>query len=136
MITEIYVKARCDFGSGKYAVVIVEGGVVIHKVAFVIGKEFPYKDVMLKADQYNTEIVAVCYALQWCKANGKKIVNVYCNTNTCEKWYYRNEIPEERIIRESFSECAQNIDVYAEYIPKNSENEFNLLVNEMAQKAK
>ena len=91
---------------------------------------------MLKADQYNTEIVAVCYALQWCKANGKKIVNVYCNTNTCEKWYYRNEIPEERIIRESFLECAQNIDVYAEYIPKNSENEFNLLVNEMAQKAK
>ena len=51
MVTEIYVKARCDFGTGKYAVVIVEGGEVIHKVSFVIGKEFPYKDTVLPAEK-------------------------------------------------------------------------------------
>ena len=136
MVTEIYVKSRCDFGTGKYAVVIVEGGEVIHKISFVIGKEFPYKDTVLPADQYNSEIVAVCYALQWCKANGKNVANIYCNTNTCGKWYHRKEIPDNRILRDSYFECSEGIDVYAEYIPKSSDNEFNLLVNEMVENSK
>ena len=134
MVTEIYVKARCDFGTGKYAVVIVENDEVIHKVSYAIGKEFQYKGSMLKADQYNSEIVAVCYALQWCKLNGKNLVNIYSNANTCQKWYLRGDIPEERILRESFFESKEGIDVFADYIPKNSENEFNILVNEMAEK--
>lgn len=133
---EIYIKARCDFGNGRYAVVCVEKGEVVHKVSHVIGKSFPYKEETLKADQYNSEIVAVCYALQWCKNRGVKLVNLYLNTNMCQKWYNRKEIPEERVLRDAFFEYSEGLDVYAEYIPKDNPNEFNRLVNEMAANVK
>lgn len=137
MITEIYVKGRCDFGKGRYAVVIVEAAKVIHQVAFAIGKTFPYNGQELVADQYNSEIVAACYGLQWCKQYGSKLVNIYSNNNICQKWYYRKDIPNDRILRDAYLAAADGIDVYADYIPKNNtENEFNVLVNNLAENAR
>ncbi len=136
MITEIYVKGRCDFGKGRYAVVIVESATIIHQISHVIGNSFSYNGQEILADQYNSEIVAVCYGLQWCKQHGSKAVNIYANTNICQKWYYRKEIPEGRVLRGAFLAAADGIDVYADYIPKNdTKNEFNMLVNRLAENA-
>ncbi len=137
MITEIYVKGRSDFGKGRYAVVIVEAAQIIHQMSYVIGKTFNYNGQEILADQYNSEIVAVCYGLQWCKQHGSKAVNIYANTNTCQKWYYRKDIPDERILKEAFVAAADGLDVYADYIPKNNtKNEFNVLVNNLAENAR
>lgn len=136
MITEIYVKGRCDFGKGRYAVVIVESATIIHQISHVIGNSFSYNGQEILADQYNSEIVAVCYGLQWCKQHGSKAVNIYANTSICQKWYYRKEIPNERVLRGAFLAASDGIDVYADYIPKNNtENEFNMLVNRLAENA-
>lgn len=136
MITEAFIKGRCDFGKGKYAVVIVQGGTIVHQTAYCIGEEFPFEGGTLPADQYNCEIVAACYALDWCRRNGIKAVNIYANTNTCQKWYYRKEIPAERVLGKFYAEYAEGIDVYADYIPKKDVNQFNVLVNELAEKVK
>ncbi len=137
MITEVYVKGRCDFGQGRYAVVVVEAANVIHKIAYAIGKSFQYNGQEILADQYNCEIVAVCYALQWCKQNGKKSVNIYSNSNICQKWYYRKDIPEDRVLRDSFLAAADGLDIYADYIAKKDiNNEFNVLVNQLAENVK
>lgn len=137
MITDIYVKGRNDFGNGKYAVVIVQGEDIVHKVAYYVGRSFGYKGQTLDADQYNMEIVAICYALKWCKNNNVLAVNIFCNTKTCQKWYYHGEIPESRVIRDSFFEMSKGIDIFADYIPKNdTDNEFNVLVNKLAETIK
>ena len=133
MITEVYIKGRCDFGVGKYAVVIVQGGSVVHKLAYKVGGDFAFNGKTYHADQYNCEIVAACYAIDWCKRNGVKMVNIYANTATCGKWYYKREFPEERDLGGVFNDYAKDIDVYAEYIPKKEGGEFNVLVNELAE---
>lgn len=135
MITEIYIKGRCDHGIGKYAVVIVEAAKVIHKVAYRVGKSFPYNGQELVADQYNCEIVAACYGLQWCKRYGSKSVNIYANTNSCTKWYSRKDFPEERILSEAYKAAAEGMDIFADFVPKFADgNQFNDLVNQLAEK--
>lgn len=135
MITEAYIKGRCDYGIGKYAVVIVQGGELVHKIAYKVGKEFPFGGQTYVADQYNCEIVAACYAANWCKSNGVKALNIYANTTTCQKWYGNREFPDERELGNTFNEYAKDIDVYSEYIPKKDLNEFNVIVNKLAEKA-
>ena len=136
MITEAYIKGRCDFGVGKYAVVIVEKGEIVHQVAYKVGEEFTFNGAMYKADQYNCEIVAACYACDWCKRTARELLNIYANTNTCQKWYYRREFPDGRELGKVFSEYADGIQVYADFIAKNSDNEFNVLVNRLAEECK
>ena len=132
MITEAYIKARCGNGVGKYAVVIVQQDVVIHKVAMRIGETFTVNDETLVADQYNCEIIAACYALDWCKRNNINSVNIYANTNTCQKWYYRKEIPQERTLGLFYDKYSDCMDVYADYIPKKDTNVYNVMMNDMA----
>jgi len=132
MITEAYIKGRCDYGVGKCAVVIVEGGKLKHQAAWKVGESFEFGGKSLAADQYNCEIIAACYVLDWCRKNERKFLNIYTNTKTCQKWYYRREFPEERELGKTFNEYAAGIDIYADYIPKNSRSEGNMLVNDLA----
>ena len=136
MITEAYIKGRCDYGIGKYAVVIVQGGELVHKVAYKVGAEFQFRGQTYEADQYNCEIVAACYAVDWCKRNGVKLLNIYANTLTCQKWYCMKEFPDERKLGLTYDEYARDIDVYASYIPKKEDNEFNVIVNRLAESVK
>lgn len=137
MITECYIKGRFDFGVGKCAVVIVEGTEIKYKVGWVVPAEFKYGGEVTQSDQFNCEILAAIYAVTWCKQNGKKIINVYANTSSCQKWYYRREFPESRaMMGKAFNEAAEGVDVYADFVPKVDDNEFNRLVNELAEKAR
>jgi len=156
MITGCYVKGCFDFGIGKCAVVIVddvkpnEPQPILHQVAWKVPSEWEYNGEVIKADQQNCEILAATYAVQWCMQNHKGLVNIYTNTTTCEKWYYRQEFPECRALGkayadmvdayykelDSFSGRAEEGRIYAEYMPKNSENTFNRLVNELVEKVR
>ena len=99
MITECYIKGRCDNGVGKCAVVIKEGGSIVHQVAWKVPDTWPYGGEIIEADQFNCEILAATYAMQWCTQHVKPLVNLYSNLNTCQKWYLRGEFPESRKLR-------------------------------------
>lgn len=152
MITECYIKGRYDFGSGRCAVVITEDTKkehekkVLHKVAWKVPDEWEYNGETIEADQYNCEILAAVYALNWCKQNDKECVNIYANTTTCQKWHLRGEIPESRVMRQAYIDAVKDFNeyfdqksgvvsidrLYADYIPKSDANEFNKLVNDLA----
>lgn len=151
MITECYIKGRFDYGVGKCAVVIVENNEVVCKAAWKVPAQWDYEGETIEADQYSCEILAATYALQWCVWNGRKLVNIYANTMTSQKWYFRGEFPDtrkaqgkayldlvdalQRQVGEKEGKPMSEV-VYADYIPKDSDNEFNRLVNELAENAK
>ena len=153
MTTECYIKGRFDYGVGKCAVVITEDAKtaeekkVLHQVAWKVPDEWKYKGETIKADQFNCEILAATYALDWCMKNGKELVNIYANTTTCQKWYMRGEFPESRsaagkMYLDMMDALQHKVDeeqgqqvrevVYAEYKPKNDKSEWNWLVNDLA----
>lgn len=136
MITECYIKGRFDFGVGKCAVVIVENDEVVYKRGWVIKESFLWDEQVIEPDQFNCEIVAATHAMRWCSDNQRKAVNLYANTSTCQKWYYRRDFPEGRFMGDAFNKFAEGIDVYADYIPKKDTNIYNLLVNELATNAR
>ena len=151
MITEAYIKGRFDYGVGKCAVVIVEEGDIVNQHSWVVPPTWDYKGEIVEADQFNCEILAACYALKWCLDNDRKLVNLYANTTTCQKWYFRGEFPEARKVMgkaylDMMDALQHKVDemeghqirevVFADYIPKKSDNEFNRLVNELALNAK
>jgi len=151
MITEAYIKGRFDYGIGKCAVVIVEEGEVVNTHAWVVPPTWEYEGQMIQSDQFNCEILAATYALKWCFENDRKLVNIYANTTTCQKWYFRGEFPEARKvmgkayldIMDAFQRKVDETEgtsvreaVFAEYLPKQSDNMFNMIVNELAENAK
>lgn len=134
MITECYVKGRFDYGVGKCAVVIVEGGEIHDQTAWTVPASWEYAGVTVNADQFNCEILAAVFAVRWCKRHGKKAVNIYANTNTAQKWYYRKDFPDGRAMAKAFcDEADDTIDIYAEFMPKGNDNVYNRLVNELAE---
>lgn len=147
MITEVYIKGRFDYGVGKCAVVIVEEGDVVNTHAWVVPPTWEYEGQVIQSDQFNCEILAATYALKWCFENDRKLVNIYANTTTCQKWYFRGEFPEARKVMgkayldmvDSYQSKVDKMEghaereaVFADYIPKKSDNAFNALVNELA----
>ena len=149
MITECYIKGRFDYGVGKCAVVIAENGEIVHQRGWKVTNQWWYDGQLVEADQYNCEILAGTYALKWCMENGKKLVNIYANTNTCQKWYFRGEFPDARTAMgkaylDMMDALQRQLDssegthvreaVFAEYMPKKKDNMFNRLVNELAEK--
>ena len=161
MVTECYIKGRFDFGVGKCAVVIVEDvkppgeKKILHQVAWKVPEYWEYKGQMIEADQFNCEIVAAAYALQWCTSHFKPLVNLYSNLSTCQKWYLRGEFPDSRqasaeMFRDALKayykavnehEGVKVVDrFFAEWIPKDSDEakyaEWNWLVNDIALRAK
>lgn len=151
MITEAYIKGRFDYGVGKCAVVIAEGGEVVNTHAWVVPPTWEYDGEVVQADQFNCEILAATYALKWCLENNRKLVNIYANTTTCQKWYFRGEFPEARkAMGKAYLDMMTNLQsvvdetvvmpireaVFAEYIPKKDENQFNMLVNDIAERVK
>lgn len=136
MITEAYVKSRYDFGIGKCAVLIVEGGVLVDKHVWAVRQPFIYKDIHVELNQFDMEILAAIWAVRWCVENNRKLVNIYTNTTTCTKWYERKEFPSSRPFGKIFIEEADGIDVCAEYIPKTDGDEFNQLMNIFAEEIK
>ena len=150
MITECFIKGRYDYGIGKCAVVIAEDGKVLHEVAWKVPDEWQYGGEAVKADQYNCEILAATYALQWCMEHDKQLVNIYANTTTAQSWYFLQRFPEGRVMGACYSDMVLKYyehmnakdgkemkeRLYADYIPKKDENEFNVLVNEIATKVK
>lgn len=151
MITECYIKGRFDYGVGKCAVVIAEIGEIVHQRGWKVPDRWDYNGEPVEADQFNCEILAATYALKWCLENNRKLVNIYANTTTCQKWYFRGEFPEARKvmgkayldIMDAFQRKVDETEgasvfeaVFAEYIPKKDENQFNMLVNEIAERVK
>ena len=161
MVTECYIKGRFDYGVGKCAVVITEDvpkdeeKKVLHQVAWKVPESWPYAGETIEADQYNCEILAATYAMQWCMQHGKSLVNLYFNTNTCQKWYLRNEFPDNRknsakmfldAKKEYYDtlnehESQEVIDrIFVEWIPKNCTDEkymkFNNLLNKICEQVK
>ena len=156
MITDCYIKGRFDNGVGKCAVVIAEGvpkseeRKVLHQVAWIVPAQWEYKRKVIVADQYNCEILAATYALQWCMEHDKQLVNIYANTSTAQSWYCLQRFPEGRVMGACYSDMVLKYyehmnakdgkemkeRLYADYIPKKDENEFNVLVNEIATKVK
>lgn len=135
MITECYIKGRYDNGKGKCAVVIVEADQIVHKVGWAVPQSWTYCNAVIEADQFNCEILAATYAAKWCRENGKKVVNLYTNNNSTYKWYTMRQFPEHRFMGEAFLDESKDItDIFGEYIPKKSDNIYNLLVNELAEK--
>lgn len=150
MITECYIKGRFDYGVGKCAVVIAENGEVVHQRGWTVPERWDYEGQLVEADQFNCEILAATYALKWCMDNDRKLVNIYANTTTCQKWYFRGEFTDARTVMgkaylDMMDALQHKVDgmegkhvrevVFAEYIPKKSDNMFNRLVNELAEKA-
>ena len=151
MITEAYIKGRFDYGVGKCAVVIVEEGEIVKQHAWVVPSTWDYNGEMVEADQFNCEILAATYALKWCMDNDKNLLNIYANTTSCQKWYFRGEFPDAREVMgkaylEMMDALQRKVDeteghpirevVFSEYIPKTDENIFNQLVNELAMKVR
>lgn len=158
MITECYIKGRYDYGVGKCAVVITEDvprgqeKVVLHQTSWAVPAEWQYAGVKIMADQFNCEILAACYALNWCMQNGKGLVNIYANTQTAYKWYSLLDFPDARAVMSSayidmarkyceyvdskFGHQAGDV-ISADTIPKNTTSEqygqFNALVNQLAE---
>ena len=148
MITECYIKGRFDYGVGKCAVVIAENGEVVHQRGWKVTNQWWYDGQVVEADKFNCEILAATYALKWCMENGRKLVNIYANSSTCQKWYFRCEFPEKRnamgkAYTDMMDAMQRRLDeeegeqvresVFAEYLPKKSDNMFNVLVNELAE---
>ena len=156
MITDCYIKGRFDNGVGKCAVVIAEGvpkseeRKVLHQVAWIVPAQWEYKGKVIVADQYNCEILAATYALQWCMEHDKQLVNIYANTTTAQSWYCLQRFPDGRVMGACYSDMVLKYyehmnakdgkemkeRLYADYMPKKDENEFNVLVNEIATKVK
>ena len=151
MITECYIKGRFDYGVGKCAVVIVEEGEIVKQHAWVVPPTWDYNGETVEADQYNCEILAATYALKWCMDNDRNLLNISANTTSCQKWYFRGEFPDAREVMgkaylEIMDALQRKVDekegmtirevVFSEYIPKNDENIFNQLVNELAVNVK
>lgn len=151
MITECYIKGRFDYGVGKCAVVIVEEGEIVKQHAWVVPSTWDYNGEMVEADQFNCEILAATYALKWCMENDRNLLNIYANTTSCQKWYFRGEFPDAREVMgkaylEMMDALQRKVDeteghpirevVFSEYIPKTDENIFNQLVNELAMKVR
>ena len=132
MITEAFIKGRFDFGKGKCAVVIVEEGEIVNQHSWAAPPTWQYDGVNIPCDQFNCEILAACYAAKWCLDNGRNALNIYANTTSCQKWYYRRDFPEERMMGKAFNDSAIGLDVFSEYVPKSDDGEFNQLVNELA----
>ena len=157
MITECYIKGRFDYGVGKCAVVITEDvprdqeKTVLHQVAWRVPESWQYGGETIEADQFNCEILAATYALQWCMQQKKPIVNLYFNTTTCQKWYLREEFPESRkAMAKAYCQALEdyccsmdgeagkqvNERVYVEFIKKDDKNVWNRLVNDIALNVK
>ena len=137
MITEVYIKGRYDNGIGKCSVVIVDEQRVVHKVAWAVKDSWEYDGYVVEVDQYNCEILAAVYAVNWCRNNGRKVLNIYASTTSCQKWYYRCMFPDTRVMGKAYTDAkGTDLDIYADFIPKSGPNEFNLLVNDMAEKAR
>ena len=151
MITEAYIKGRYDYGVGKCAVVIVEEGEIVKQHAWVVPSTWDYNGEAVEADQFNCEILAATYALKWCMDNDRNLLNLYANTTSCQKWYFRGEFPDAREVMgkaylEMMDALQRKVDeteghpirevVFSEYIPKTDENIFNQLVNELAMKVR
>ena len=151
MITEAYIKGRYDYGVGKCAVVIVEEGEIVKQHAWVVPSTWDYNGETVEADQFNCEILAATYALKWCMDNDRNLLNIYANTTSCQKWYFRGEFPDAREVMgkaylEMMDALQRKVDeteghpirevVFSEYIPKTDENIFNQLVNELAVNVK
>jgi hypothetical protein len=80
----------------------------------------------------------------------KPLVNIYANTTTAQSWYCLQRFPDGRVMGACYSDMVLKYyehmnakdgkemkeRLYADYIPKKDENEFNVLVNEMAKKVK
>ena len=150
MITECYIKGRFDYGVGKCAVVIAENGEIVHQRGWKVTNQWWYDGQIVEADQFNCEILAATYALKWCMENGRKLVNIYANTTTCQKWYFRGEFPEARaVMGKAYLDMMETLQrqldssegkhvreaVYVEYVPKKKDNMLNRLVNELAENA-
>ena len=156
MITECYIKGRYDYGMGKCAVVITEDvptgelKQVLHQAAWRTPDTWQYNGDTIEADQQNCEILAACYALDWCMKNGKQLVNIYANTETAQKWYLRGSFPEDRMMGNAYHKTMHQYDeylerehgeviidaIYADVIRKDDPNEFNQLVNRLAEQVK
>lgn len=148
MITECYLKGRCDFGVGKCAVVVCEEGNIVFKVAWKVPDKWVTNGQTVVADQFNCEIVAATYALQWCIDSGRQLVNLHANTATAQKWYFRGEFPDgrqalgnaylakkEELQKKVDAVLGKNVRdaVYADFIPKKSAVEANIIVNKIAE---
>ena len=148
MITECYIKGRYDNGVGKCAVVIKEGESIVHQVAWKVPDTWPYGGEIIEADQFNCEILAATYAMQWCTQHVKPLVNLYSNLNTCQKWYLRGEFPESRKAaaqmffdsKKGYSDALDEHEgkkvldrFFADWISKDDANNCNRLVNELAE---
>lgn len=132
MITEAYIKGRFDDGIGKCAVVLVEGGEVVEKRAWAVKQPFAYGGVNVTPNQFDCEIMAAIWVCMWAKKQGRKSLNIYANTTSCQKWYYRKDFPDAREFGKVFIAESEGLDIFADYIPKADDNEFNKLVNELA----
>lgn len=157
MITECFIKGRFDYGVGKCAVVITEDvpkgeeKEVLHQVAWRVPESWEYNGETIVADQFNCEILAATYALQWCMQHKKQLVNIYANTTSCQKWYLRREFPESRKasaqayidMLEAYKKALDEHDgtevidrLFVEYIKKDDKNVWNWLVNDIALNVK
>lgn len=151
MITECFIKGRYDFGVGKCAVVIKEGDEIVHQVAWKVPQSWPYAGETIEADQYNCEILAATYALQWCTNKYTSAVNIYANTKTCQKWYMKGEFPESReaaakMYTDAYAKYNEALNeyegkevaerVFADWVSKEDINEWNMLVNRLAEQVK
>lgn len=145
MITECYIKGRFDYGVGKCAVVIAENGEIVHQRGWKVPDSWNYYGEPVEADQFNCEILAATYALKWCMENDRKLVNIYANTTSAQKWYFRGEFTDARKVMgkayiDMLKALQQKVDetenVFAEYLPKQSDNMFNIIVNELAENTK
>lgn len=151
MITECYIKGRFDYGVGKCAVVIAEKNVVVCKVAWKTPETWQYEGETVQADQQNCEILAACYAINWCQQHHRQLINIYANTQTAQKWYLQEDFPESRVTMgkayvKAVAEYYDTLDahdgklvpdrLYADVIRKDDPNEWNQLVNQLAEQVK
>lgn len=158
MITNCYIKGRFDNGVGKCAVVITEDAEksngeakLLHKAAWRVPESWQYNGETIVADQFNCEILAATYALQWCMNNNRQLVNIYANTTSAQKWYFCCDFPDARkqmskAYIDILEKYQKHIDekyvksgreaVSADYIPKKDSNEWNWLVNDLALNVK
>lgn len=141
MITEAYIKGRCDDGVGKLAIVIVEPEMetgelkIVAQQTWVAREPFPCFGMQITPNQFDMEIMAAIWAVNWCNENGRKAVNIYANTKSVTKWYQRMDFPESRPLGEAYRKKAAGLDIFADYAPKADENMFNQLVNRLAIEA-
>lgn len=130
---EAFVKARFDDGVGSCVVLITEGCDLVDKHLWKVRSPFEYKGIHVNPlNQFDLEILCMIWLMRWCKEKQVKVLNVYTNTSTCTKWYTRRDFPETRPFGRIYIEESEGIDVLAEYIPKNDQREFNVLMNELA----